>query len=414
MKTLITSALAIAYAGFAAAYPNILAEVQAKQAGTPLEKRQRPLFDPVSQRINVSGVHAFNPPGEGDQRGPCPGLNAMANHGYLPHNGVGTIPQFIESTNKVFGMGLDLGTILAIYGSAIDGNLVSWSIGGPTPAVPGISLLGQPQGISGSHNKYENDGSPTRGDLYPDGQDYMLKMENFQALYDAGKAADNYDLDLLTQRRHERYQENVNGNPYFFYAPFSGVIAQPAAWAFIYRFMSNKSAEYPEGRLNGANLKSFYAITGEDGNFKYTPGYERIPENWYTRNALDPYTVLFLNQDTTNMALAHPEFLSIGGNTGTTNSFTGVDPSDLTGGVFNAGTLLEGNNLMCYGLQVAVQETPDLVSGLIVNLEDAVNSITAAFSPVIAQLGCPTLQKINKDQFSKYPGYTKLKSDGTY
>jgi hypothetical protein len=24
----------------------------------------------------------------------------MANHGYLPHNGIATIPQFIESTGK--------------------------------------------------------------------------------------------------------------------------------------------------------------------------------------------------------------------------------------------------------------------------------------------------------------------------
>lgn len=28
----------------------------------------------------------------------------MANHGYLPHNGVATIQQFIDGTYKVFGM----------------------------------------------------------------------------------------------------------------------------------------------------------------------------------------------------------------------------------------------------------------------------------------------------------------------
>ena len=27
---------------------------------------------------------------------------------------------------------------------------------------------------------------------------------------------------------------------------------------------------------------------------------------------------------------------------------------------------------------------------------------------------CPELTKINQDQFNQYPGYTKLKSDGTY
>jgi hypothetical protein len=165
MKTLqITSILAVAYAGLTAAYPNILAELESQKKASSLKKRVP--FDPVAQKIDVSGSHAFTAPGNGDQRGPCPGLNALANHNYLPHNGVGTIDQFIAATTKVFGMGADLALILAVYGAAIDGNLVSWSIGGPTPNVPSINLLGQPQGISGSHNKYEGDASPTRGDLY--------------------------------------------------------------------------------------------------------------------------------------------------------------------------------------------------------------------------------------------------------
>jgi hypothetical protein len=27
-------------------------------------------------------------------------LNALANHGYLPHNGIGTLDQFIDATMK--------------------------------------------------------------------------------------------------------------------------------------------------------------------------------------------------------------------------------------------------------------------------------------------------------------------------
>jgi hypothetical protein len=38
----------------------------------------------------VTGEHSFIPPdfSAGDQRGPCPGLNALANHGYIARNGV--------------------------------------------------------------------------------------------------------------------------------------------------------------------------------------------------------------------------------------------------------------------------------------------------------------------------------------
>lgn len=179
------------------------------------------------------------------------------------------------------------------------------------------------------------------------GNDYLLLMSQFQALYDLGKPDDNYDLQLLTDHRATRFQESIDNNPYFFNAPFSGVVAQPAAWAFIYRFMANKSEEYPEGRLNGEVLKSFYAITGDDGDFTYTPGNERIPDNWYTRNSLDAYTIPYLDMDTVTMLLQHLEFGSIGSNTGTTNSFVGVNIENLTSSVHSAGSLKQGKPTYC-------------------------------------------------------------------
>jgi hypothetical protein len=65
-------------------------------------------------------------------------------------------------------MSLDLATALAIYGAVYSGDLTSWSIGGPPDPglLSSLGLLGSPQGISNSHNKYEGDASPTRGDLY--------------------------------------------------------------------------------------------------------------------------------------------------------------------------------------------------------------------------------------------------------
>jgi hypothetical protein len=63
-------------------------------------------------------------------------------------------------------MGIDLGAFLAVHGAIIDGDLTKWSIGGPTPNVPRtLNLLGTPQRISGFHNKYKADVSPSRPDL---------------------------------------------------------------------------------------------------------------------------------------------------------------------------------------------------------------------------------------------------------
>lgn len=66
-----------------------------------LQKRvDVPGFNAKAQLVSVSGKHKFVAPNfaAGDERGPCPGLNALANHGYLPHNGVGTALEFLTGT----------------------------------------------------------------------------------------------------------------------------------------------------------------------------------------------------------------------------------------------------------------------------------------------------------------------------
>jgi hypothetical protein len=110
------------------------------------------------------------------------------------------------------------------------------------------------------------------------GNDYLVQLSQFTALYKMGQQMVTVliDLSVLPEYRNIRFQESINNNPYFFNAPFSGVVASPAAWSFIYRFMANKSEEYPMGLLNGEVLKSFYSITGDYPNFQYNPGYEKI------------------------------------------------------------------------------------------------------------------------------------------
>lgn len=45
------------------------------------------VFDEKDQFVSLTGPNAYASPGPGDIRGPCPGLNAAANHGFLPRNG---------------------------------------------------------------------------------------------------------------------------------------------------------------------------------------------------------------------------------------------------------------------------------------------------------------------------------------
>ncbi|KAH7403684.1 Chloroperoxidase [Cadophora sp. MPI-SDFR-AT-0126] len=404
-------AAAIEYA--ARAEHDISARRDIEAAIAKLESQRRaPGFDAAKQYVSNQGEHAFVAPNapntpNGDQRGPCPGLNAMANHGYLPHNGVATIQQFIDGTYDVFGMGRDLGGFLGIYGALVDGNLQKWSIGGPTPAVPNVlGLLGTPTGISGSHNKYEGDASPTRPDLYEYGNTYKVIISQFQELFEQqpDAATANYDLSVLTPFRASRFQQSIERNPYFFNGPFSGIAVQPAAYTFIYRFMGNKSAEHPEGVLNQEVLKSFFSITGTSGNFQWTEGYERIPDNWYKRAIGDEYTIPFFLTDLLAAALEYPQFLNIGGNTGKVNTFTGIDFEDLTGGVFNLATLAEGNNLACFVLQGAVQFLPDSLLGAVGGVGALLGQLNGVLGGALSNLACPTLDQVNKDQFAQFPG----------
>ena len=55
--------------------------------------------------------------------------------------------------------------------------------------------------------------------------------------------------------------------------------------------------------LNGEVLKSFYDITGDYLNFQYTPGCEKIPDNWCKRNLVDYYTIPYLAGDSLAIGL---------------------------------------------------------------------------------------------------------------
>lgn len=103
-----------------------------------------PTFNAEQQRVDVSGFHAFKAPGPLDDRGPCPGLNALANHGYLPRSGRATVLDYLTATSSVYGMGIDLSTILGAYGGIFNGAVLGWSIGGKEFTGIGGSLVHSP------------------------------------------------------------------------------------------------------------------------------------------------------------------------------------------------------------------------------------------------------------------------------
>lgn len=132
-----------------------------------------PTFNARRQLINVGpgSGHEWQAPGPNDLRGVCPGLNAFANHGFLPRSGmidftpysgnvanqrisgVATIAQYVDVTTNIVGMGPDLALFLSVLGGLLaSGDLVTWSMGG-TPSAntarPGGLIGGVVGGLVG-------------------------------------------------------------------------------------------------------------------------------------------------------------------------------------------------------------------------------------------------------------------------
>ena len=45
--------------------------------------------------------YVYQPPGPTDSRSPCPALNALANHGYLPRDGKNISPDVLQRAIQV-------------------------------------------------------------------------------------------------------------------------------------------------------------------------------------------------------------------------------------------------------------------------------------------------------------------------
>lgn len=362
-----------------------------------------PMFNAKDQYVDVSegSGHEWVAPGPDDIRGPCPGLNAFANHGFLPHNGYATITQFLDVTMSVVGMGPILAGFLAVLGASVDGDGTAWSIGGtPTAAQAGSPLGPFGNGLSGSHNKYESDASPTRGDLYQVGDNSETRADQFNQLINMSPGG-FVTLDSLTKFRSERFDTQIQQNPFFFNGPFTGVLVQPAAYTFIYRFMANHTQENPIGELSYSTIASWFGYEKEGDSYVVkNQGHERIPNNWYRRALAYPYENTYFLADVANAAALYPKFLNIGGNTGKTNTFTGVNVEDLSGGLFNGQSLAEGNNFACLAYQFAAQAKPDVALG-------ALTQLTNALSPALSALSCPTLEKADESQLMTFPGYKR-------
>ncbi|KAL2803087.1 Chloroperoxidase [Aspergillus granulosus] len=92
-------------------------------------------------------------PGPGDSRGPCPGLNTLANHGYLPRNGKGITLDILKDA-MLEGFNIENSDAVLLFFQAIRTN----------PDYPGVDSFDLDH--LGRHNILEHDISLSRSDAY--------------------------------------------------------------------------------------------------------------------------------------------------------------------------------------------------------------------------------------------------------
>ena len=98
------------------------------------------------------------------------------------------------------------------------------------------------------------------------------------------------------------------------------------------------------------------------------------------------------------MALVVPEAVSVGGNTGTVNSFTGVDLGDITGGAYHTADLLNPTKFVCFFYQLTLAAVPDFLRSRVLGtlLAGALSLLHDKIDPFVD----PSCAKIGKFSIS--------------
>jgi len=172
-------------------------------------------------------------------------------------------------------------------------------------------------------------------------------VDQFQGSYNRGQVnGDNCNLEVLAAFLISRFNNSVMTNSYFF----------------------NDESEHDPFPLS--NPKYLLAVSPQiilrhyhsvRWSLVHNPSMERIPDNFYKRTVGDEYTTPFFMANLLAATSINPQFLSIGRNTGTPNSFTGVDPRNIATGIHKSKLLTEGDNLACFAMKFATHAAADLM-----------------------------------------------------
>ncbi|KAL1405621.1 hypothetical protein Q8F55_009260 [Vanrija albida] len=183
------------------------------------------LVNQTRKRANFIGLglgedeaHPWIAPGPGDHRGPCPGLNTIANHGYIPRNGIVNPIELIVGTFQGLHLSPDGSIFLALISFIWKGDLptLTLSIGGKHGIGGGLS----------SHGLLEGDASVTRDDAYFGDQSSVQPRKVAQYVDEINKnGGGQVTAQVVANMRRIAWLESRNTNPNFDFNPWRMLVA---------------------------------------------------------------------------------------------------------------------------------------------------------------------------------------------
>ncbi|KAG4434921.1 hypothetical protein IFR05_009590 [Cadophora sp. M221] len=156
----------------------------------------------------------WTPPGPNDVRSPCPGLNSLANHGFLPHNGQGlTIPILIKGLKDGLNVGTDFSTVIGSAGLlAVPNN----------PLTTSFTL----KDIRKHNFPIEHDASLSRADFNLDnGDNWMFNQSIFDTVLQYYNGMTETSIPVASAAKYNRVKTEQARDPKFTYTPQQYVLS---------------------------------------------------------------------------------------------------------------------------------------------------------------------------------------------
>ncbi|KAF5336281.1 hypothetical protein D9758_014497 [Tetrapyrgos nigripes] len=153
----------------------------------------------VSPYQNQTESHHFQAPGEGDVRSPCPFLNVLANHGYVPRSGKNvTIPDIVKGGREGFNVGPNFFRLTGKKGLLTSPNLDSFNL-------DDLNLRGC----------IEMDTSLTRPDAFfaPNNANLPFNETVYQTMASSNPGVDYYNVTSQAQVQDARLNHSIANNP---------------------------------------------------------------------------------------------------------------------------------------------------------------------------------------------------------